>query len=162
MAENAGEGGVELLLRVVDQAYGMKSWHGTTLRGSLRGLSVDTALRRPAASRHNIWELILHTAYWKYIVRRRLTGDKTIRFPRAPSDWPAIPEGGTAAELQADIALLQQEHDSLREAIAGFPASRLRRRAPGSEWTYADFIQGIAAHDLYHTGQIQLLKRLAR
>ncbi len=66
---------VALLLRVMDQAYDQKSWHGTTLRGSLRGLTAEEALWRPGPNRHNIWELTLHAAYWKYIVRRRLAGD---------------------------------------------------------------------------------------
>lgn len=151
---------IALLLQLTEQAYGVKSWHGTTLRGSLRGLRSEAALWRPAPDRHNIWEYLLHAAYWKYIVRRRLTGDKTLSFPRSPSDWPRPPEDGTPKLLKADIALLQQEHDLLREAIRSFPAVKLNRRAPESKWTYAEHIHGIAAHDLYHTGQIQLLKRL--
>ena len=62
--------------------------------------------------------------------------------------------------LKADIRLLVEEHRLLREAIAGFPARRLNAKAPESQWTYAEHIHGIAAHDLYHTGQIQLAKRL--
>jgi uncharacterized damage-inducible protein DinB len=151
---------IRLLLQVVDRPFGKKSWHGTTLRGAVRGLTVEAALWRPAPSRHNVWELVLHAAYWKYIVRRRLTGDKTVRFPRNPSDWPRPPDPPTARQLKADIALLQQEHDLLCDAIREFPASKLERRAPESTWTYAEFIYGIAAHDLYHTGQIQLVKRL--
>ncbi len=151
---------IELLLRIGDEAFDRKAWHGTTLRGSLRGLSVERAVWRPNAQRHNIWELILHTAYWKYIIRRRLTRDMTLKFPRSPSDWPAPPKKPTMKELKADISLLQDQHTLLREAITQFPATQLQRRAPESQWTYAEHIHGIAAHDLYHTGQIQLLKRL--
>ncbi len=151
---------IELLLRIVDEAFDRRGWHGATLKGSLRGLKPETACWRPGPKRHNIWELILHTAYWKYIVRRRLTRDKTISFPRRPSDWPSPPEEPTAKQLKADIMLLRDEHQLLREAIRGFPASQLNRRAPESQWTYAQHIHGIAAHDLHHTGQIQLLKRL--
>src|SRR3954464_6244487 len=81
-----------LLLRVIDQAYGQKSWHGTTLRGALRGLTAEEALWRPGPNRHNIWELTLHAAYWKYIVRRRLAGDSVGSFDRKPSNWPDIPQ----------------------------------------------------------------------
>lgn len=151
---------IELLWRIIDEAFDRKAWHGTTLRGSLRGLTVEQAVWRPNAQRHNIWELILHTAYWKYIVRRRLTRDKTIKFLRRPSDWPSPPEEPTAKLLKVDITLLRDEHQLLRDAISAFPASQLNRRAPESQWTYAQHIHGIAAHDLYHTGQIQLLKRL--
>jgi hypothetical protein len=153
---------ISLLLRIVDQAFDTKAWHGTTLRGALRGLTPDVALWRPAPERHNIWEYLLHAAYWKYIVRRRLTQDKSIRFGRAPSNWPSPPDPATVKSLKADIRLLVEEHCLLREAIADFPANRLNGKAPESQWTYGDHIHGIAAHDLYHTGQVQLLKRLQR
>ena len=82
---------ISLLLEVLDQAFDRKGWHGTTLRGALRGLTPDQALWRPAAGRHNVWELTLHTAYWKYAVRRRLAGSAIGSFDRKPSNWPAIP-----------------------------------------------------------------------
>ena len=78
---------IELLLTTMDQAYDRKSWHGTNLRGSLRGITAEQASWRPAADRHNIWELTLHCAYWKYVVRRRLRGEKRGGFPRKGSDW---------------------------------------------------------------------------
>jgi len=123
-------------------------------------LSVEKATWRPRSDRHNIWELILHTAYWKYIVRRRLTRDRTSSFPRKPSDWPVLPEEATVKLLKEDVALLQREHDMLLMAVREFPPSELNRRAPESQWTYAEHVHGIAAHDLYHAGQIQLLKKL--
>ena len=153
---------ISLLLHIVDQAFDTKAWHGTTLRGALRGLTPEVALWRPASGRHNIWEYLLHAAYWKYIVRRRLTRDRSIRFPRTPSNWPSPPDPVTAKSLKADILLLVEEHRLMREAIAGFPARRLNAKAPESQWTYGEHIHGIAAHDLYHTGQIQLVKRLSR
>jgi len=142
---------IALLLHIIDQAFDTKAWHGTTLRGALRGQAPELALWRPAPERHSIWDLVLHTAYWKYIVRRRLTRNKTIKFDRSPSNWPAPPTPATAKALKADIALLVEE-----------PANRLNSKAAESQWTYAEHIHGIAAHDLYHAGQIQLLKRLQR
>jgi hypothetical protein len=147
---------------MVDQAFHQHSWHGTTLRGSLRGLSIEQALWRPGSERHNIWELILHTAYWKYIVRRRLTRSKKLSFPRKPSNWPSAPKDPTAALLKDDVILLRNEHELLREAIERFPPSQLSHRAPESKWTYLEHMHGIAAHDLYHAGQIQLIKRLMK
>jgi len=151
---------IPILVATIDQVYGRKGWHGTTLKGALRGVSPKQALWRPAPDRHCIWELVLHTAYWKYIVRRRLTGDRALTFPRAPSNWPAIPERTDPKSWRADVDLLDREHQLLRSVVAQFPADRLSRRAPESQWTYSETIHGIAAHDAYHTGQIQLLKRL--
>ena len=58
-----------ILLRMIDEAFDRKSWHGTNLRGAIRGLTVTEAAWRPEARRHNIWEIVVHVAYWKYAVR---------------------------------------------------------------------------------------------
>lgn len=60
----------ETLLALLDEAYDHRSWHGTNLRGALRGLPSAVAAWRPEPMRHNIWELVVHAAYWKYAVRR--------------------------------------------------------------------------------------------
>ena len=67
---------IHLLLQLIDEAYEKRAWQGTNLRGSLRGLTAQEAAWRPAPERHNIWEIVLHAAYWKYIVHRRLLGEK--------------------------------------------------------------------------------------
>ncbi len=149
-----------LLLAALDSVFAGKAWHGTTLRGSVRGLSAQQALWRPDPRRHCVWELVLHTAYWKYVTRRQLTGGKRGAFPRAASDWPRLPAVRDEAAWRADVALLVGEHRALLEAVAAFPAARLARRPPGGRWTFAAQIHGVAAHDAYHAGQIQLLKRL--
>lgn len=154
---------LDLLLRQLDQAYDAKSWHGTNLRGSIRGLTLDEASFRPQPDRHNVWEIVLHCAYWKYTVRRRLTGEKRGSFPLAGSNFFARPDGAASErDWRRDVALLDMVHASLREAVATLPAKRLRAAASGSQVSNLDAILGIAAHDLYHAGQVQLLKRLAR
>lgn len=67
----------------------------------MRGVTAEEALKRPAEGRHNVWELCLHAAYWKYVVRRRLTRDESLEFPRSPSDWPAAADRPSAAPPQA-------------------------------------------------------------
>jgi DinB family protein len=151
---------IELLLEVVDQAFDQKAWHGTTLRGSLRGLTPEEAVWRPAPGRHNIWELALHTAYWKYAVSRRLAGEAIGSFGRKPSNWPAVPELANSRAWKRDVALLESEHRKLREVVGGLRPAQLDLRSPRGVWTNAQEIHGVAAHDLYHTGQIQLIKRL--
>jgi uncharacterized damage-inducible protein DinB len=150
----------ELLLTALDQAFDHKAWHGTTLRGSVRGLSAEEAAWRPAPGRHNIWEIVLHTAYWKYIVRRRVSGVRDASFARKGSNWFPSPASASEREWKSDVALLQDEHRKLREAVAAFPPQDLGKLSPKKKWTREEEIFGIAAHDLYHAGQIQLLKRL--
>jgi hypothetical protein len=151
-----------MLLEILDQAFDHKSWHGTTLRGSLRGVSSTEARWRPGPNRHSIWELTLHTAYWKYAVRRRLGRDAIGSFDRRPSNWPAMPEPADQKAWKRDVMLLEDEHRKLREIIRELPPEALARRSPKGVWTNAEEIHGLAAHDLYHTGQIQLIKRLMR
>ena len=153
---------IALLLEVFDQAFDRRAWHGTALWGSVRGLTPRLALWRPGRHRHNIWEIVLHTAYWKYIVRRRLTRDPGLVFSRSGSNWPALPAKPDAAAWRRDVALLKEQHRLLRAAIARFPVARLNAKGWHSTWTNAQHVYGIASHDLYHAGQIQLLKALSR
>jgi uncharacterized damage-inducible protein DinB len=152
---------LRLLLSLIDEAYDRRSWHGTNLRGSIRGLTTREASWRPAKGRHNIWEVVVHAAYWKYTVRRRLLGEKRGSFPHKGSNWFVRPSASAEA-WKEDCALLSAVHRSMRDAIAALPPDLLERKAAGSTVTNDFLIRGIAAHDLYHAGQIQLLKRLQR
>ena len=150
---------IDVLLEVIDRAYDRVSWHGTNLKGSIRGLPPEAAVRRPARGRHNIAEVVAHCAYWKYAVWRRLTGATRGSFPLEGSNWFVREAPLTRAAWEADRRLLERMHRQLREAVAATSASRLHRRSRGLKTTPFDLIAGIAAHDLYHAGQIQLIKR---
>ncbi|MGE5277674.1 MAG: DinB family protein [Acidobacteriota bacterium] len=153
---------VALLLSILDEAYERKAWHGANLRGALRGIQAREAGWRPAPGRHSIRELVLHVAYWKYAVRRMLTGEKRGAFPEKGSNWFPRNAPPTEKAWRSDLALLEREHRRLREAIASLPAAALSRRPRGSKHGTAKLVYGVASHDLYHTGQIQLLKVLQR
>lgn len=154
---------IDALLAALDRAYDRRSWHGTNLKGSLRAVPLEVAVWRPAPDRHNVWEYAVHAAYWKYAVRRRITGEPRSSFALDGSNWFERPEPGRATEAawKADRRLLEDEHRRLREAVAGLTAKDLPRKPPGGETPLLDLVTGAAAHDLYHAGQIQLLKRLA-
>jgi len=148
------------LLFLIDSAYDHVSWHGTNLRGSIRGVSPREAAWRPAPNRHSAWELVVHAAYWKYVARRRLTGEKRGSFPLRGSNWFARPQQVSAKAWRADVALLDDMHRALRHVVAALGLRDLGTKAKGSKVTNLALVTGIAAHDLYHAGQIQLLKRL--
>lgn len=161
MAKNAVHPEIALLLRNLDEAYEKKGWHGPNLKGSLRGLSAAQAAWRPHPRRHSIAEVALHAAYWKYAVRRRLRGDERGSFPLKGSNW--IPVAAlTDEDWRRYVKLLDAEHRALRAAIAELPHSQLYVTPAGSKVSNVTLIYGIAAHDLYHTGQIQLLKALQK
>lgn len=147
------------LVRTLDQAFDARSWHGTNLRGAVRGLSAVEASWRPSPDRHSIWDLVLHCAYWKYVVHRRLVGGKRGGFPRAGSDFPA-PAGEDEAAWREDVELLTATHRSLRDAVVALREDELAEFRGGRSDDVFALISGAAAHDLYHAGQIQLLKRM--
>lgn len=151
-----------LVVETLDPLPGRGGWHGgPTAAGALRGVSAADAAWRPAPGRKSIWDLTLHIAYWKYAVRRRLTGEPTGGFPRAPANWPRVPEEASAAAWRADVGLLKTEHRRLVTAVASVPLRRYGEVLPGGkQWTVGELILGIAQHDAYHVGQIQMLKRL--
>jgi hypothetical protein len=145
----------DLVLALLEEGYSRKTWHGPNLRQSLKGVSARQAARRPAPGRHNIWELALHSAYWKYAVRRRIEGRKRGSFILKGSNFFVRPEEGKATEAawRADLALLEREHLALRGAIRSVlksPRAKKLLRA----------LYGVALHDIYHAGQIRLLRRL--
>lgn len=149
------------LLFLLDTAYDHVSWHGPNLRGSLRGVTPALAAWRPAPERHNIWELIVHAAYWKYVAWRRLTGAKRGSFPLSGSNFITRPQVDTKQALNEDLALLDRMHSTLRDAAAAVRPDDLDRGSAQRGVTKRALLTGVAAHDLYHAGQIQLLKRMA-
>jgi hypothetical protein len=153
---------IEHLVALLDEAYNRAAWHGPNLRGSIRGLTAREAAWHPQAGRHNIWEIVVHAAYWKYTVTRRLLGEKRGSFSLQGSNWFPRPIDRAEKAWRADIVLLEREHQKLRAAVSALQPETLDRRAPGSKTFVRRLIAGIALHDVYHTGQIQLIKKLMK
>ena len=154
---------IQQLLAIVDQAYNRQSWHGTNLRGSIRRVTAADASWRPAQARHNIWETVVHAAYWKYAAARRFTGGARGSFPLKGSNWfvrPVDDGGMTEQAWRSDVELLDRMHELLRGAVAGLTSQDLAATPAGKKVSNFMLVSGVAAHDLYHAGQIQLLKKL--
>ncbi len=151
---------IRLLLRLVDESYDRKAWHGPNLKGSIRGLSAHEAAWRPSPGRHSIADNVVHSAYWKYAVRRRLCDEKRGSFALKGSNWFVLPFPLSESTWKEFVGLLDAEHRSLRTAIASFPAEQLDDFPKGGKVRFLSLLHGIAMHDVYHAGQIQLLKRL--
>jgi uncharacterized damage-inducible protein DinB len=151
-----------LLLDHLDHGFDRAAWHGTNIAGSIRGLTARQAAWRPGRGRHNIWEIVLHTAFWKHEIQRRLTGVRGEPFPHPGRDWPRLPARLGARLWRADVALLAEQHRKLRAVVAALSPARLGRKVGNRRWTAEETILGMALHDVYHAGQIQLIKRLMK
>jgi len=164
----------ELVLSLENAFHG-RGWQGPTLLGALRGVSPDRALIAPKPLKHSIWQLALHSAYWKYAVCLRITksgvmlkgveldSDGRPVFPRTPSNFPEPPAHPTPRGWREDVALLKSFHAALVDGVSRVTERQLDAIPPdGKSWPLRSIIAGAAAHDAYHCGQIQLLKRLVR
>ncbi|MFZ0332753.1 MAG: DinB family protein [Candidatus Acidiferrales bacterium] len=154
------------ILALIEEGFQKAAWHGPNLRSALRGVRAEEAAWRLGKGRHNIWEIAVHAAYWKYAVTKRITGSKKHEFAEKGRNWFARGEKKmSAAEAQKnwarDLALLTKTHKELRKAIAeAVEDSALDRACRGSRQTVRRNLVGIAMHDVYHAGQIQLLRKL--
>jgi hypothetical protein len=144
-----------IILTLLDEAYKTNTWHGPNLWQSLKGVTPRQAAWRPVPGRHNIWEETLHAAYWKYVVRRKLEGGKRGSFILKGSNFFARPEKGNATEAawRDDRLILENEHRALVQTMKKILRTPTARR-------YLRILYGVAFHDIYHAGQIRLLRRL--
>jgi uncharacterized damage-inducible protein DinB len=148
------------LLVLLDESFDRKAWHGPNLKGSIRRVSALEAAWRPRPDRHSIADNVVHCAYWKYAIRRRLSGEKRGSFAFKGSNWFVLPYPLSESTWKELVRLLESEHRSLRSTVASVSAELLDQYPEGGKVRYLSLLQGIAMHDVYHAGQIQLLKRL--
>lgn len=145
-----------MFLRLLDEAYDHTAWHGPNLKSSVRGVASVEADWRPGSGRRNIAEIVLHCAYYKYVVRRRLTGSKRAGFPLRGSDWFDVPNSLAQSLWREYRSILQHEHVELRAALQAVPSSLLATSR------VKDNIVGISFHDIYHAGQIRTIRALRK
>ncbi|MGH8068274.1 MAG: DinB family protein [Candidatus Entotheonellia bacterium] len=146
--------------RIEDQlrrAFEGHAWHGPAVRELLADVTAAKAAGRPLPSAHSIWEIVLHMATWERVVRRRLQGEAVADLPTA-EDWPPVRDSSEAAWHRAIDDLEQANHD-LCDTMARASEARLAEMVPGKDHSVYVMLHGIIQHDLYHAGQIAVLKK---
>lgn len=142
------------------RAFDGSAWHGPAVLELLADVDAATAAARPIAGVHSIWELLLHIAVWDDAGMVRLTGKKWQ--PTGLANFPAAPAKPTEAAWRKAVAATKRTHEKLVKTVAALPESRLRDRVPGKLYDFYHMFHGIAQHELYHAGQIALLKKAAQ
>jgi len=145
--------------RIADQlrrAFEGSAWHGPALLELLDDVDAPTAAAKPQRNAHSIWELVLHIAAWDEAVRRRLGGTKLQL--TGTQNFPRVPEPSKSAWNRA-VAHLKRTHDALVKTVAALPDSRLWERVPGKRYDFYFMLHGVTQHELYHAGQIAILKK---
>ncbi len=149
--------------RIADQlrrAFAGEAWHGDSVFEVLRGVTAKHAAARPIKNAHTIWELVLHIAAWDNAVLRRL-GGIAVELSDA-ENFPAVTEPSETAWRKA-LAGVRRVHEELVEAVSALPDSQLDEKVPGKEgahYTFYYMLHGVVQHELYHAGQIALLKKM--
>jgi len=143
---------------MIEQGYDKTAWHGPNLKAAIRKVNTRQAVWRTRTKRKNIAEIVVHCAYWKYAVRRRIRGDKRGSFSLKGSNWFSVPEKLTIQQWHAYTDLLEQEHLNLLLALRDSSWTGLVKRFDNNEKKAISCCLGIACHDVYHAGQIQTIK----
>jgi len=146
--------------RINDQlkrAFEGKAWHGPSVSEVLADVTAEQAAAHPISGAHSIWEITLHIGTWERVGRRRIVESDPIDVSDE-EDWPAVKETGEHAWKNA-VNALKFNHEALREVIAGLDDSRLKDIVPGTQYSVYFLLHGVIQHDLYHAGQIALLKK---
>jgi uncharacterized damage-inducible protein DinB len=147
--------------RILDQlkrAFEENAWHGPSVREVLAGVTAEQAHARPLRNAHSIWELVRHIAVWEDAGRRRLEGDRAQIEISSPEDWPP-PEDTSEAAWESARLRLERGHEALVETIKRLPESRLNEPVAEGMSTLYVTMHGVIQHDLYHAGQIAILKK---
>jgi uncharacterized damage-inducible protein DinB len=154
---------IERLADQLQRAFYRDAWCGPSLLETLEGVTAVRASSRPLAQAHSIWEIVAHLSGWKRVVHRRLEG-QLVRLPKE-GDWPQVADTSEQS-WQETLERLKRRHDALLIAVRGLDDARLEdvlvtessRETGGGVSCYVT-LHGIAQHDLYHGGQISLLKK---
>lgn len=152
---------IDEISRIADQlkrAFEGDAWHGPAVLEVLEGVSARAAASKPVAGAHSIWELVLHIAAWDGAIRRRMEGQALQLSPE--QDFPSVKDTSDAAWRGA-VDSLKQNHSELIAALLAMPDYRLTATVPGKGYDFYHMLHGAVQHELYHAGQIALLKKVA-
>ncbi len=148
---------VERIAEQLRKAFEGEAWHGPSVRELLASTARGQAAKRPIPGAHTIWEIVLHIGVWESVVRRRLLGELVTDL--APQqDWPPVRDVSETAWTRT-LQDLDQGHLQLQQSIIQLTDERLGETVPGKDYTVYVMLHGVIQHELYHAGQIALLKR---
>jgi uncharacterized damage-inducible protein DinB len=139
--------------RQLETAFRGPAWHGPSLMENLAGVTAEVAASKPVANAHSIWEIVSHLAAWQKAVISVMDGSSYVMLT-GDADWPPV-EG----KWEDAVAELESSHAAIIERLESATDERLKENLPGVDYSWRVFLWGIAAHSLYHAGQIGLLKR---
>jgi uncharacterized damage-inducible protein DinB len=148
---------VKNLADQLERAFHGGAWHGPSVTEALANLDAAAAAARPIAGAHSIWEIVHHLTIWNDAPRRRIDGERLLHLPE-DFHWPPIAEASAGA-WQGALAALETAHAALHERVLALAESQLDDPVAGSDPTVRGMLLGVLQHNVYHAGQIALLRK---
>ncbi|HMP98341.1 MAG TPA: DinB family protein [Cyclobacteriaceae bacterium] len=142
---------IRKIINTLKHTYEKNAWHGPAVMETLAGIDAKDAQKKVGDS-HSIIELVAHMTAWRNYVTEKLKGNASFEL----SDEQNFPKVKNWSEALKQLAQSQQE---LIQALEATPDERLNEKVPNREFKFYTMLQGIIHHDLYHLGQIQLMKK---
>jgi uncharacterized damage-inducible protein DinB len=144
------------MIRLSRHAYDGQPWYGTSLCKLLADVTAQRAAANPIPGAHSIWQEVLHAITWRNVTVGLLSG---VEEPPVSEDqnWPK-PTDTSPAAWQKTLEELAGTQTRLEVALGALTDERLSEKAPGKDFKLWVLIHGIIQHDVYHAGQIALLK----
>jgi uncharacterized damage-inducible protein DinB len=147
---------IHRILDQMDRAFSGDAWHGPPLMRLLDGMSAEDASKHAVPGAHSIWELVHHVGAWNSIVQHRLQG-QTVEVT-TERDWPPVWEVSDPSWKRA-IENLAESHARLRKVAEALRDDQLDEKLGATTVSRYEILHGVVQHDLYHAGQIAILKK---
>lgn len=149
---------IERIVAEYDRVMNGNAWHGDPIWQILDSVTAKSAAQRPIASAHSIWEIVLHMTFWEGVGTKRLAGqraglDESLNFPAPPA--------ATETNWQITRDAFRASNQEFREALAKLDAARLDELSAAGKRSFYEEAHGVVQHNIYHAGQIALLRKAA-
>lgn len=146
---------VKFLIDQIKTTFNGDSWHGPNLVKTLKGIDKDQAGKRSIGERHTIWELTDHTTFWLEEVNKSVKDGKNLDHSGDP--WPRM--GATEEDWANSVIRLEAAVNMLMDELVSWNNSDLAKMVPEADFTFKQMLHGAIHHNLYHAGQINILKK---
>jgi uncharacterized damage-inducible protein DinB len=147
---------INRILDQMDRAFSGEAWHGPDLMLLLNGISAEDALKHPVAGAHSIWELVNHVAAWNAIVQHKSKGESIEVTTEV--DWPRVSNASEVA-WKRSLATLAENRARLKNYVKTVRDDQLDEKVQRENYSQYVLLHGLVQHDLYHAGQIAILKK---
>jgi uncharacterized damage-inducible protein DinB len=144
---------VTKIVNILKHTYEKNAWHGPAVKEVLAGTKEKQVFNRFGNS-HSIIELVSHMTAWRNYVTEKLKGNDSFEL----TDEQNFPNEKSWKKALAD---LEQSQLNLIKALEKTDEEQLQKIVPNRKFKFYTMLHGIIHHDIYHIGQIQLLKKFS-